>query len=69
MKLTPKANKLWEAIPPKQRLRILNNVWCVRCMKTTSMGKVNGKVDGGMLSLSGVCTRCGGVVARVVEKE
>ena len=68
MKLTPQAKKIWEAIPPLQRLKILNNVWCVRCMKTSSMGNVSGKVDKGMLSLSGVCTRCGGVVARVVEK-
>ena len=67
MKLTPKAKKIWESIPADQRLKILNNVWCVNCMKTTSMGKAEGKVDGGMLSLTGICTRCGGVVARVVE--
>ena len=67
MKLTPIAQKLWESIEPQRRLRILNNVWCVGCMRNTSMGKVSGKVEKGMLSLTGVCTRCGGVVARMVE--
>lgn len=51
----------------QQRLRILNNVWCVNCMKTTSMGEVVGRVEKGMLSLKGVCTRCSGLVARIVE--
>ena len=67
MKLTPQAKRRWEQIPPEQRLRILNRVWCVQCMKETSMGKASGRVDKGLLALSGVCTRCGGVVARIVE--
>lgn len=67
MELTPSARKVWEAIPTDRRLRILNNVYCVGCMKTTSMGKAKGRVEKGRLALSGVCTRCGGVVARVVE--
>jgi len=66
MELTPLATKLWNAVPAKQRLRILNNVWCVTCMKTTSMGEVVGKVEKGELALKGICTRCGGVVARRV---
>jgi hypothetical protein len=67
MHLTPQAAKLWGAISGKQRLRILNNVWCVNCMKMTSMGEAMGKVEKGRLSLKGVCTRCNGVVAKIVE--
>ncbi len=68
MELTPQANKIWEAIPKDQRLQILNRVWCVGCMKSTSMGEIQGRVEKGRLALSGVCTRCGGIVARIVEK-
>ncbi len=67
MQFTPQAKKFWEAISADQRLRILNNVWCVQCMQGSSMGNASGKIDKGMLSLIGVCTRCGGVVARLVE--
>ena len=67
MELTPQAKKLWNAMAGHQRLRVLNNVWCVNCMKTTGMGEVVGRVEKGMLSLKGVCTRCGGLVARIVE--
>jgi hypothetical protein len=67
MELTPPAKKTWERIPPNQRLRILNNVWCVTCMKSSSMGNVSGRIEKGVLTLTGICTRCGGVVARIVE--
>ena len=67
--LLPKAKKIWLAIPADIRLKILNNVWCVQCKQTTGIGKVSGKVESGMLVLRGVCTRCGGEVARVIENE
>jgi hypothetical protein len=68
MKMTPQAKKMWDAIAPAQRLRILNNVWCVKCMQSSSMGAVSGHVDKGVLSLKGVCTRCNGLVARIVDQ-
>jgi hypothetical protein len=68
MELTPQAKKIWAAIAPDQRLRILNNVWCVNCMKSSSMGAVSGRVEKGVLSLKGVCTRCGGLVARIADQ-
>jgi hypothetical protein len=46
---------------------LLNNVWCVQCKEITGIGNVSGKVESGMLALRGVCTRCGGEVARVIE--
>jgi len=67
--LTPKAKILWEAIPGDIRLRILNNVWCANCSQVTGIGNISGKVEKGDLILKGVCTRCGGNVARLIENE
>ena len=66
---TPKAKKIWEAIPGDIQFKILNNVWCVHCRKESSIGNLNGKVESGMLVLRGTCTTCGGDVARVIENE
>ncbi len=66
MELTPQAAKIWNAIPAMQRLKILNKVWCVRCMRNTSMGEASGRIEKGQLSLTGICTRCGRIVAKIV---
>jgi hypothetical protein len=66
---TPKAKKIWEAIACNIQIKILNNVWCVHCKKGSSIGNLSGKIESGMLVLRGVCTRCGGPVARVIENE
>ena len=66
---TPKAKKIWEAIPGNIQIKILNNVWCVNCRKGSSMGNLIGKIESGMLVLRGTCTKCGGDVARVIENE
>jgi len=66
---TPKAKKIWEAIPGIIQFKILNNVWCVQCRKESSIGNLNGKIESGMLVLRGSCTKCGGDVARVIENE
>jgi hypothetical protein len=68
-KLTPKAKKIWQAIPADIRIKILNNVWCVKCKEMIGIGKASGKIESGMLVLRGICTRCGGEVARVIENE
>ncbi len=67
--LTPKTKKIWQSIPGDIRLIILNNVWCVQCRDMTEIGNFTGKIEKGMLVLHGVCTRCGGEVARVIENE
>ena len=67
--LTPKAKKIWDSIPGDIRLKILNNVYCVQCREMTGIGNFTGKIEKGMLVLRGVCTRCGGEVARVIENE
>ena len=66
---TPKAKKIWEAIPGIIQFKILNNVWCVHCRKGSSIGNLTGKIESGMLVLRGSCTKCGGDVARVIENE
>ena len=66
---TPKAKKIWEAIPGIIQFKILNNAWCVHCRKESSIGNLSGKIESGMLVLSGTCTKCGGDVARVIENE
>ena len=67
--LSPQGRKIWEAIPGEVRVKILNNVWCAGCAETTGIGNISGKKEKGMLVLRGVCTRCGGPVARVIENE
>jgi len=64
---TPNARKIWQAIPGDIQLKILNNVWCGQCGGVTGIGNVNAKVESGMLVLKGICTKCGGEVARVIE--
>ena len=66
---TPKAKKIWEAIPGIIQFKILNNVWCVQCRKESSIGNLTGKIESGMLVLRGTCTKCGGDVARVIENQ
>ena len=65
--LTPQARRIWDTVAGDLQVKILNNVWCVSCKETTGIGNVSGKVEKGMLVLRGVCTRCGGEVARVIE--
>ena len=66
---TPKAKKIWEAIPGIIQFKILNNAWCVQCRKESSIGNLSGKIESGMLVLRGTCTKCGGDVARVIENQ
>ena len=67
LSMTPQARRRWEAIAGDVRMQLLNNVWCVGCRNTTGIGEVSGKIEKGLLVLRGVCTKCGGKVARVVE--
>ena len=67
MKLSRPAQKLWDQIPVEVRVKLLNNVWCTSCGEMTGIGKVEGAANGGDLVLRGVCTKCGGEVARVIE--
>lgn len=58
--------KKWRALPPEQRKRLLNNVFCATCGETTIVDYSIEKEEFGIL-LKGSCKSCGGAVARLVE--
>ncbi len=67
--LSPRARKLWEAIPGEVRVKLLNNAWCADCRKSTGICEVTGSLEKGALVLKGQCTTCGGKVARLIEND
>jgi hypothetical protein len=67
MKLTADAEKLWAEVPKEVRTKILNNVFCGKCLGAVGIGNANGHVERGDLILKGICTSCGGPVARLIE--
>ena len=64
---TGPALKQWDALDPKMQAVLLNNAWCGHCRTTTHIQVRFARVVRGDLLLSGICGRCGGEVARVVE--
>ena len=64
---TPAAQILWDAIPQHFQERILRNVSCPHCDDMTTMTDFTGEVHGKSLVLRGMCVRCHGKVARVLE--
>lgn len=65
---TPQARKRWDAIPKGMQFRLLNNVFCVQCRGEVSMLEHTGRIEDGFLLLEGCCFRCGGDVARAIER-
>ena len=66
-KLTAEAKRRWEQIPERVRKEILDSVWCAHCKTGTPLQLREGKMSGGSLVLRGLCTKCGGQAARVIE--
>ncbi len=66
---TPQARKRWESIPAQFQDKLLHNVWCTRCRTATTIVGFKGMIIEGDLVLKGLCIRCGGKVARVIERE
>jgi hypothetical protein len=64
---TPQAKRFWQKVPGNIRLRLLNNAFCVSCKDETGIGNPSGEMKRGDLLLTGVCTKCGTPVARLVE--
>jgi hypothetical protein len=64
---SPPAARAWDRLAGAVRVRLLNNVFCVRCLGGTSMALTGGETAGANLVLHGTCLECGGAVARVVE--
>lgn len=67
MNFTPTAHEIWNCLDPQMRVRLMNNVFCGNCKSETGIGYVSGVVEKGNLILRGVCTKCGGSVARLIE--
>ncbi len=64
---TPAAAKLWAAIPPEFKKRLLENVWCGQCRHAVIITNFTGAVRQGDLLLVGKCAHCQGDVARLIE--
>jgi hypothetical protein len=64
---TSAAARRWSEIDGRVRFRLLNNVWCAKCAKGTSIVNYSGRIEDGDLILEGACAKCGHSVARVVE--
>lgn len=64
---TIEAELLWGRIPPADRERILENVFCGACLKGVQMADYSGTVQKGDVILKGNCSVCGGPVTRLVE--
>jgi hypothetical protein len=68
-KFAPDARERWERVPDWARKEILESVWCGKCQIGTAMQLLEGKMVGRSLLLRGICKKCGGDVARVIEPE
>jgi hypothetical protein len=68
-KFAAPARKRWNQIPEVIRKDIMDNVWCSRCSAVTAIELREGVMERRSLVLRGVCKRCGGEVARVIEPE
>ena len=68
-KFAPAAKARWQQIPASAQKEIMDNVWCGQCRSTTTMRLQDGKMGDTSLVLSGICKKCGGAVARVVEPD
>ena len=67
MKATKSAEDAWEKIPSEVKMKLLNNVYCVRCKKTVNINIVEMTKDKSGLVLNGTCMTCHGLVTRVIE--
>ena len=66
-KFTRPAAKLWATVPAHAKKLLLSNVWCVQCRHEVTITDFAGTVVGGDLVLQGLCSKCRGGVARLVE--
>ncbi len=66
---TPEARLRWEKIPEWAQKKILDNVFCVKCLGSVTIRLKRAQMDGNDLILRGKCQHCGKNVCRVVEPE
>jgi len=66
---TPQALLRWKKIPEWARKKILDNVFCGRCLSSVTILLETAEMNGNDLILRGKCKQCGKDVCRVVEPE
>ena len=64
---TPQAKAMWEKIPADFQKKVLQSVFCVKCLKGVEIVNYGGAVKDGLLVLDGKCKTCGHKVSRVVD--
>jgi hypothetical protein len=69
LKLTESAKKRWDALSAEVKRGIMDSVWCARCRSGAAMQAREGRMSGLSLVLRGICKKCGGEIARVIEPE
>ena len=68
-KFTPQARCRWKKIPEWAQKKILDNVYCERCIDPVTILLETAEMNGKALVLRGKCKQCGKDVCRLVESE
>ena len=66
---TPEALLRWNKIPKWVQEKILDNVFCRKCLNSVTIVLKSAKMEGKDLVLRGKCQNCQTDVCRVVEPE
>lgn len=66
---TPEGRHRWEKIPEWAQKKILDNVFCGRCLGSVPIFLETAEMKGKDLILRGKCQHCGKDVCRLVEPE
>ena len=66
---TPEARVRWEKVPKWARKKILDNVFCTKCLGSVTIILEKAEMKGKDLLLRGKCQHCGNDVCRLVEPE
>ncbi len=66
---TPEAQRRWKKIPEWAQKKILDNVFCRKCLGSVTILLETVEMKGKDLILRGKCKQCGKDVCRVVESE
>ncbi|MGB2866489.1 MAG: hypothetical protein WBC05_24375 [Sedimentisphaerales bacterium] len=66
---TPQARCRWKKIPEWAQKKILDNVFCSKCLGSVTILLETAEMIGKDLILRGKCQNCGKDICRVVEPE
>jgi len=66
---TPEAAQRWNRIPSWAQEKIVDSVFCGRCIRSVPIVLEKAEMKGKRLVLRGTCRNCGAEICRVVEDE